>query len=81
MATAIHHESLVGLPVIQRVQALVVMVEGKAMHNAQVADLDVKHINSYINKVVKAITGLVDSTLLRCDLGILPAELDISVFP
>lgn len=75
MATAVHHESLVGLPVIQRAHALVVMVEGKAMHNAQVADLDVKNINSYVNRGVKAITGLVDSTLLRCDLGILPAEL------
>ena len=75
MAGIVHHESLVCLPVIQRAQALVTMVEGKAMHNAQVADLDVKNINSYVNKSLKAITGLSDSTLLRCDLGVLPAEL------
>jgi len=75
MASIIDHDSNYDLPVIQRAQAFVTMVEGKAMHNAQVADLDVKAINSYINKGLKRITGLQDTTLLRCDLGVLPAEL------
>lgn len=68
-------ESSPELPVIQRVQALCSMVEGKAMHNAQVADLDTKRIDQYINKGLRRITGLIDSTFLRCDLGVLPAEL------
>jgi len=75
MASVIHHESLVDLPVIQRARAFVVMVEGKAMHNAQVGALDTKSVNNYVNKGLRAITGLTDSTLLRCDLGVLPAEL------
>jgi hypothetical protein len=51
------------------------MIEGKALHNAQVADLDTKKVDSYVNKGLKLVTGLLDSTHLRCDLGILPAEL------
>ena len=63
------------LPVIQRAQAFCTMVEGKAMHNAQVADLDTKRIDQYINKGLRRTTGLIDSVFLRCELGILPAEL------
>jgi len=51
------------------------MVEGKATRNAQVADLDTKAIDAYVNKGLKAITGLISTTQLRCDLGVLPAEL------
>jgi len=75
MASIIEYDSKYDLPVIQRAQAFVTMIEGKAMHNAQVGDLDVKAINNYINKGLKRITGLMDTTLLRCDLGVLPAEL------
>ena len=77
MADIINCGSKIGLPVIQRAQAFITMVEGKAMHNAQVADLDVKSINSYMNRGLKRITGLSDSILLRGDLGVLPAELVI----
>jgi hypothetical protein len=75
MASVLHPDSLASLPLIQRVQAFSTMVEGKAMHNAQVADLDVKAIDVYTNKGLKAITGLISATHLRCDLGVLPAEL------
>lgn len=75
MASIIEYDSKYDLPVIQRAQAFVTMIEGKAMHNAQVADLDTKAVNNYINKGLKRITGLLDTTLLRCDLGVLPAEL------
>jgi len=51
------------------------MVEGKAVHNAQVADLDTKATDAYVNKSTKAVSGLVSTTQLRCDLGVLPAEL------
>ena len=75
MASILFPNSLPDLPLIQRVQAFCAMIEGKAMHNAQVADLDTKNIDRYINKGLKLISGLLDSTLLRCDLGVLPAEL------
>ena len=75
MASVLHPDSMASLPLIQRVQAFSTMVEGKAMHNAQVADLDVKAIDVYTNKGLKAITGLISATHLRCDLGVLPAEL------
>jgi len=45
------------------------------MHNAQVADLDTENIDKYINKGLRRISGLIDSVQLRCDLGILPAEI------
>jgi len=73
--SALHHSALANLPLIQRAHALVTLAEGRALHNAQVMDLDTKAINSYINRGLKAITGLTDATLLRCDLGIMPAEL------
>ena len=73
--SAIHHDGLPNLPLVQRAQALVVLAEGRALHNAQVIDLDTKRVNTYINRGLRAVTGLTDSTLLRCDLGIIPAEL------
>ena len=75
MASILYPGSAPDLPLIQRTQAFYTMVEGKAMHNAQVADLDIKNIDSYVNKGLKRVSGLLDSTQLRCDLGILPAEL------
>lgn len=73
--SALHHDALANLPLAQRAHALVTLAEGRSLHNAQVMDLDTKAINSYINRGLKAITGLTDATLLRCDLGIMPAEL------
>ena len=75
MTSVLRPESPPDLPVIQRAQAFYAMVEGKALHNAQVADMDVKNVDSYVNKGLRLVTGLIDSTLLRCDLGILPSEL------
>ena len=75
MKSILYPESSPELPVIQRAQAFCAMVEGKSMHNAQVADLDTKRIDRYINKGLRRTTGLRDSVFLRCDLGILPAEL------
>lgn len=51
------------------------MVEGKALHNAQVADIDTKRVDGYVNKGLRLVTGLINSTHLRCDFGILPSEL------
>ena len=75
MAAVLYPGRSPDLPLIQRAQAFYTMVEGKAMHNAQVADMDVKNIDNYVNKGLRRISGIIDSTLLRCDLGILPAEL------
>jgi Reverse transcriptase (RNA-dependent DNA polymerase) len=75
MASCIHHQGIHKLPLLHRARALVVLAEGIALHNAQVADLDCKAINAYINRGLKSITGTYSPTILRCDLGILPAEL------
>jgi hypothetical protein len=75
MASVLHPDSMASLPLIQRVQAFSTMVEGKSMHNAQVTDLDTHAIDAYVNKGLKAITGLISTTQLRCDLGVLPAKL------
>jgi len=74
MASVLHPDSLASLPLIQRVQAFFTMVEGKAMHNAQVADLDTKATGVYVNKGIKAISGLISTSPLRCDLGVLPCR-------
>lgn len=74
---ALHYGNMSNLPLIHRARALVVLAEGRALHNAQVMDLNPNSINSYINKGLRAISGLTDTTLLRCDLGIMPAELTI----
>ena len=63
MASVLHPDSMASLPLIQRVQAFSTMVEGKAMHNAQVADLDTKAIDVYTNKGLKAITGLISAAV------------------
>jgi hypothetical protein len=75
MISVLRPNSPPDLPLTQRAQAFYTMVEGKALHNAQVADMDVKKVDSYVNKGLKLITGLLDSTHVRCDLGILPSEL------
>ena len=75
MASVIRPDSSPGLPLTQRAQAFYTMVEGKALHNAQVAELDTKRVDSYVNKGLRLVTGLIDSTHLRCDLGILPSAL------
>ena len=75
MASVVLPNSMPDLPLIQRVQAFVVMIESKAMHNAQVADLDTKNIDRYVNQGLRLTSGLLDSTFLRCELGVLPAEL------
>jgi len=45
------------------------------MHSAQVADLGTEIIDKHINKGLRRISGLIDSVQLRCDLGVLPAEM------
>jgi hypothetical protein len=75
MTPVLRPDSSPDLPLPQRAQAFYTMVEGKALHNAQVADMDVKRVDSYVNKGLRLVTGLTDSTHLRCDLGILPSEL------
>ena len=75
MTSVLRPVSAPELPLIQRAQAFFTMVEGKALHNAHVADMDVKKVDTYVNKGLRLITGLIDSTHLRCDLGLLPSEL------
>jgi len=57
MASALHPDSVASLPLVQRVQAFFTMVEGKAMHSAQVADLHTKAVDAYVNKDLKAVVA------------------------
>jgi len=58
MASVLHPSSPAELPLIQRATAFCTVVEGKTMHNAQVADLDTKNIDKHINKGLRRISGL-----------------------
>jgi len=78
MASVVHPQSIANLHLFHRAQVLANMVEGKAMHNAPMADMDCQRIDTYINKHLRAMAGLwsqTNTTFLRCEFGVLPASL------
>lgn len=62
-----------------RVDMLITMVEGKALHNSPMSNICFRDMDAKVNKWLGKIAGLpintTSATFLRCDLGVLPSQL------
>lgn len=67
------------LHLLSRVRVLTTMVESKVLHNSPLLDLDYKAMDRFLNRWLAVVCGMSinasSATFIRCELGVLPAQL------
>ena len=67
------------LHLLSRIRVLITMIESKVLHNSPLLDLDYTAMDSFLNRWLAVVSGMsinaTSATFLRCELGVLPAQL------